>query len=115
MNESKLVKIINEKAKLVTELIVVDKNTGVVYRRNLDWEIFGGPLYHKLGEVSQETIKSGKLHKNIHLQENFEEQIQGYEWYPGLLLGGIIFHDKTIDELREEKRMKNIWKYRSNN
>jgi len=50
--ESELIKKINELASPEFELIVIDKTTGIAYRRNTDWEWAGEVYITRLAKLA---------------------------------------------------------------
>ncbi len=84
--DSGLLGKVNKLASSKFELIVVDKNTGVVYRRNTDWEWAGGNLYNPMGQLSQETLGNPVLlHKRVHLDKDFWNQVKGCNFTPSTI------------------------------
>lgn len=85
-DESKLIEEVNRIAASEFELIVIDIDTGVAYRRNTDWEWAGGNLYNPIGRFSKETLeRRGIFSERIHLKENFWDEIkdarfEGCDW-----------------------------------
>ena len=76
-DESKLIEEVNRIAASEFELIVVDTDTGVVYRRNTDWEWAGGNLYNPIGRVSRKTLENQSVFsERIHLQKDFWNEIK---------------------------------------
>ena len=68
---------INCLAQSEYEAIIIDKNTRVVYQRNLDFEWAGGNLYDPIGQVSQKILETPEtLDSRIKIRENFWEEVR---------------------------------------
>jgi len=81
-NESELVDKINKLAESKFELIILDTNTGIVYRRNTDWEWAGGSLWKPIAEFDKPNLANyqERLHKNVRMNSDMSRELLYTNW-----------------------------------